>query len=434
MKKSVLILISMLFVPVMSFAGSYETLSSKLVEAGAGLKGQKLVIIPFKTGSGLPENAGSAAAHKLNIKLTQELYYDVASAREFAEADSWVTENGDPKKNSALQLMERLNARLAVTGTVRKKSDSIVEIKVKLIKPMDKKTLASISEEVNNEWASYEEKQESDSVGYSPVPEHNVQPAGTSYSQNYAPAANSDNTVSPASTYSSNNYNRSFSSRNDDYVFLDLFYGLTNSAEMNMEFKNDTHYVNAANFTRGSISGTYSKFELKWAKTDGKGPIGLRFGFFDDILGFDFGLRYHSYETKHQNVKTNLVVQNTYDMPDKYAKMSIYEMNGDLLLRFIKTNVADAYIGLGIGMNLMRLELPYVKDSSNKPTDEIGLGMSFRIPLGVRWKMTDSIHLVTEVSYEASTNMTEFSRGYTNEKDSFILSGFQSLAGISFVF
>ncbi|MBO4555163.1 MAG: hypothetical protein J5706_00285, partial [Elusimicrobiales bacterium] len=253
MKKSVLILLSMLFVPVMSFAGSYETLSSKLVEAGAGLKGQKVVIIPFKTGSGLPENAGSAAAHKLNIKLTQELYYDVASAREFAEADSWVTENGDPKKNSALQLMERLNAQLAITGEVKKKDDSTVEIKAKLINPSEKKNIAAISEEVPNEWGGTAENapvRESAPAVPAPAPET----SGSSY----VPAQNYD---SPISSYSqpSTNYSRSFSSRNDDYVFLDLFYGLTNSAEMNMEFKNDTHYVNAANFTRGSISGTYSK-------------------------------------------------------------------------------------------------------------------------------------------------------------------------------
>jgi hypothetical protein len=85
-------------------------------------------------------------------------------------------------------------------------------------------------------------------------------------------------------------------------------------------------------------------------------------------------------------------------------------------------------------MSIMNLELPYVRNSSGKPDDEIAIGMSFRIPLGARWKVTDSMHLVTEVSYDAVTNMSDFDRGYMNEKDSFILSGTRALAGISFVF
>lgn len=426
MKKIIAVLFALILMPVYSFAGSYETLASKLVDAGTGLKGQKVVIIPFKTGSGLPDFAGAAAAHRLNVKLTQALFYDVATAREFSMADAWVAENGNPEKNTALQLMERLNAQLAITGEVKRKNDTSVEIKVKLIKPSEKKTIASVSEEIPNEWQS---------VG-SNVPSGS--PAAIETSSNTQPVPQQTvSAVTPMETYSqpSSNYSRDFGrTASNDYMFFDIFYGMMNNTEMNMEFKNDAHYVNASNFTNGSITGSYPKFELKWAETDGKGPIGLRVGFFADMLGFDFGLRYHSYETKKQSVKTNIVSQNHYDMPAKYAKMSIYEMNGDLLLRFIKSSLADAYIGFGLGMSIMNLELPYVRDSSNKPTDEIELGMSFRIPLGARWKVTDSMHLVTEVSYEASTNMTEFSRGYASEKDSFLFSGTQAIAGISFVF
>ena len=319
--------------------------------------------------------------------------------------------------------MERLNAQLAVTGELSRKSDQAVLIKTKLVNTAAKKTIASISEEVPNEWASQSEQE--------PAPETvpSSETIGNSYSR-------PENRVSPIETYSqpSSDYSRDFKRRSDDYGFLDLFWGFMNNAELNMEFKNDLHNVNAANFTNGTITGSYSSFELKWAKANGTGPIGLRGGFFADMLGFDFGLRYHSYETKQQNVKTNLVIQNKYDMPKKYAKMSIYEMNGDLLFRFIKSSFADAYLGFGIGMSIMNLELPYVKDSSNKPTDEIVLGMSFRIPLGARWKVSDSMHFVTEVSYEAATNMSDFTRGYANEKDSVIMSGTQAIAGISFVF
>ena len=423
MNKIISALFVLFMVPAFAAAGSYENLASRLVEAGTGLKGQKVVIVPFRTGSGLPESAGAEAAHKLNVKLVKELFYDVATSREFASADSWVKENGDPGKNSALQLMERLNAQLAVTGELSRKSDQAVLIKTKLLNTAAKKTIASISEEVPNEWASQSEQE--------PAPETvpSSETIGNSYSR-------PENRVSPIETYSqpSSDYSRDFKRRSDDYGFLDLFWGFMNNAELNMEFKNDLHNVNAANFTNGTITGSYSSFELKWAKANGTGPIGLRGGFFADMLGFDFGLRYHSYETKQQNVKTNLVIQNKYDMPKKYAKMSIYEMNGDLLFRFIKSSFADAYLGFGIGMSIMNLELPYVKDSSNKPTDEIVLGMSFRIPLGARWKVSDSMHFVTEVSYEAATNMSDFTRGYANEKDSVIMSGTQAIAGISFVF
>lgn len=418
--------LSLLFMlPICAYSGSYENLASRLVEAGNGLKGQKVVIVPFRTGNGLPETAGADAAHKLNIKLVQELFYDVVSAREFVSADTWVKENGDPGKNSALQLMERLNAQLAVTGELSRKSDTSVLIKTKLINTAAKKTIASVSEEVPNEWGTQTEP------GYttetSPAPASGT--VGASYSR-------TENTVSPIDSYSrpSSDYSRDFKKRSEDYGFLDLFWGFMNNSELNMEFKNDVHNVNAADFTNGAITGSYSSFELKWADLKGTGPIGIRGGFFADMIGFDFGLQYHSYETKKQRVKTNLVIQNSYELPEKYAKMSIYEMNMDLLLRFIKSSVADVYAGFGIGMSIMNLELPYVKDSSNKATDEIALGMSFRIPLGARWKVTDSMHLVTEVSYDAATNMSDFDRGYMNEKDSFILSGTRALAGISFVF
>ena len=432
MKKIIAVLFTLLIIPTYTFAGSYETLASKLVDAGTGLKGQKVVIIPFKTGSGLPDFAGAAAAHKLNVKLTQALYYDVATAKEFAMADSWVSQNGNPEKNTALQLMERLNAQLAITGEVKKKNDATAEIKVKLIKPSEKKTIASVSEEVPNEWQA---------IG-SNVPAG--RPAAIETANNTPSVPQQSAPVyTPMETYSqpSSNYRRDFSrAASNDYMFFDIFYGLTNSTEMNMEFKNQRYGINTGDYGVGfSAIPSNDKFELKWAKTNASGPYGIRFGLFADMIGFDFGLKYHSYETKRQTVKTNLVYYPTADLPEKYAKMSIYEMNGDLLLRFIKSSLADAYIGFGIGMSIMDLNLKYVKGYTGSsgykaPSSEIGFGMSFRIPLGARWKVSDSMHLVTEVSYEAATNMGDFTRSIRDEKDSYLLSGTQALAGISFVF
>lgn len=427
MKKLIAALFAVLLMPVCTFAGSYETLAAKLVEAGNGLKGKKVVIIPFKTGNGLPDFAGSAAAHRLNVKLSQELFYDVATHREFVEADNWVAENGDQNRNSALQLMERLNAQLAITGEVRKKDDSTAEIKVKLINPSEKKTIATVSDEIPSEWGNPGIK----------VPTGNAEPAENA-ENNVSQETQPTPAYTPMQTYSqpASNYDRDFKkTASNDYMFLDLFFGIMNNTELNMEFKRENPRLRLNDYDVGL--GGYvdnNTFELKWAKTNATGPIGLRFGFFADMIGFDFGLRYHSYETKSQRIETNLKEHPKVDLKNKYAKMSVYEMNGDLLLRFIKSRLADAYIGIGIGMSVMNVELPYVKNASGKATDEIGMGMSFRIPLGARWKVSDSIHVVTEVSYEAAMNMGDFNRNLTNEKDNYILSGTHAITGISFVF
>jgi len=419
----------------LSYAGSYESIASSLVNSGAGLKGEKLVIIPFKTGSGLPGYAGESAAHKLQIKLTQEIYYDVITKPEFEKADAWLKENGDSNKNYALQLMERLNAKLAVTGEINRKSDSAAELKVRLINPFDKKTISTISDEIPNEWASIASSGGAEHV---PAQEQNMVPApaaGYSFaSTENASAGSASQSYSSSSAY---DYGRDLNKKRSDYAFFDIFYGLSNSQNLSMEFKPQSGYLYVKDFIDRD---TYaSSFELNDLETDSKGPIGFRFGMFQDVVGFDLGFRYASYETKAQNGETNLVNYSKAPLPKKYAMVDVYEMNGDLLFRFVNSSFADIYAGIGLGMNLTHVELPYVKGYTGfsvkqPPVKETGFGMSFRIPVGARWKLSDSVHLLTEASFEASMTMGGFSRNIVNEDDTYYLWGFQTIAGIGFVF
>lgn len=409
-----------LLLPFSVFAGGYDVLAKDLVKTGHEYKGKRVVIIPFKTAENMPDYAGAAAAAKLNETLSLENFYTIVSSADFATADMWVRQN-KAEGSYALNLMDKLQTDLAITGEMSFLENDFILLKVKLLSISAKKILVQSSTEIQNEWQKqYYEVQERKIADYH---EQNSSRANT--------ALHTEN------TYENFDYGAG-NSINNDYLFFDLLYGLGGSSYVDMDFKKDYGSINLSDFNLTGISGSASSLKLSSVDLENNNLAGFRFGVFQDYLGFDIGFRYGKYESSAQNAETNLSANKKTVLREKYIKLKSYEINADFFLRFIKTSIADIYAGLGMGINILSVELPYVKGATNgsfkEPVKETGMGLAFRLPFGARWKITKSLQLVTECSLEASTTVTSFTRGLPNENDSYTIVAVKPVIGLGYAF
>ena len=97
----------------------------------------------------------------------------------------------------------------------------------------------------------------------------------------------------------------------------------------------------------------------------------------------------------------------------------------------------DPYFGLGLGLSLNTITLPYAKGFTNssifsRPVEDMGVGFMFRVPIGARFKAGKNFQIVTELRYELNHIM--FDRGISGEEDTITLSGAKFIVGMGFTF
>lgn len=438
--------IFILFLPAAAMAGSYESLASKLAAAGQELKGARLAIIPFDVPEGLPEVSGAEAAHKLHIALSKNAYYEIVSEDELRSEEIWLKENRDSEKNYALQLMARLNASIAITGKIIALKNGNAEIKANLVNTGERKIIASILEEIPFRDSDNKEKMEGlagileetagDSLFLLAASEQNKN--GSEAAKLCAGTADSSADTGSVCLFA----DADKANKNPlNYSFFEIYYGLANQSSLNMSFSSDMGQINLGDFNLG-LSGYASKFEFRGLETSAVGPIGLRTGFFEDKYGFDIGIRYAKYQTKAQHAKhagSNLENYPSLRLPAGYAQISIVELSFDLLYRFIKSSFIDAYAGLGFGMSMTYVDLPHVKGYEhmyyNKTIDKKDKydGVTFRLPVGARWKISNSVHVFAESSVEALIIREDFDWDASGGENCYNIYSFNTVAGISFI-
>ena len=189
-----------------------------------------------------------------------------------------------------------------------------------------------------------------------------------------------------------------------------------------------------------SVPRYYNSVKFEKLATEGFGPIAMRVGGFGKkAIGGALEL---SFEKRNMKAQTAAWLLNgvsggnvTFSSND-YATVKTFGISGDLLIRHAGKKV-DPYIGVGLGMSLNAITLPYVKGYTNgsfvRPTEDFGVGFMFRIPVGMRIRAGNNTQIVTEFRYEM--NRIGFDRGgVSGESDVIILSGAKLLIGMGFNF
>jgi hypothetical protein len=223
------------------------------------------------------------------------------------------------------------------------------------------------------------------------------------------------------------------------YGFFDIMLGF-GGQNINMKFTNNSY---SEKFSDLGISyvpdGPYSSIEFQDLVGRGAGPIGFRVGRFGKgAIGVDleFSISKHAFDRQTVNMKAGSGTGKVSFDKDDYLNVTSFGLSSDLLIRVTNEKV-DPYFGIGLGMSLNKIQLPYVKgytESStfSAPTDDFGIGLMFRIPIGIRVKFNPKTHFYAELRYEL--NSMYFDRNMDKEEDTILTSGARFVTGLGFAF
>ena len=229
-------------------------------------------------------------------------------------------------------------------------------------------------------------------------------------------------------------------SSEDNYNYIDVFGGL-GMPKMSLEFANANKsiYLNQIGIG-GPNNGPHSSVKWEKLKTDGFGLAGVRFG------GYGKGYVGGAFEIsmEKRNIKRQVTSFTVDGKPNRfifnsgnYLTVTSYYAIGNIMFRFPKRTTIEPYFGLGGGLSLNRLEMPYVgglKNSSSyyltAPTINTTAGFVFNIPCGVRIQLSEKTQVVAEARYQV--NSVLFDRGgISGEKDKLKISGLYYHLGFS---
>lgn len=399
----------------------YDQLSKELIEAGASVQGKKIAIIPFSYADGRAgvSKDGSVISERLTIKMINSHKFEIIerSVLDKVMAELKLQASGSIDASSAQQLGKVLGVEAIVTGTLVEMQAGEIEVNARLIKTETAQAIGASQVSVKKDWigdASSAPQQTAQPAYQQPVYQ---QPA---YQQPAAPMARARGEF--------------------EYGFFDIIMGGGNrTIDIAYENSGNGIYFNQIGFTASGISnGPYSEIKIEDLQGVGMGPVGIRVGGFGKgALGgdFEFSVSRHDVEPqKAAGTRNGLPTNFSLPAGGNYLTMTSFGFSGDLLLR-VPTKKVDPYIGMGLGISLNRVQLPYVYGYTNssifsRPVDDFGVGLMLRVPMGVRIKIDPKFHLMAELRYELNT--VYFDRGISAESDTITSSGMRFVMGLGF--
>ena len=415
----------------------YQQLASEISQAGESLGNKKIAIIPFSYADGRSATKdGSVISERLTMKMIKLQKFEIIerSVLDKVMAELKLQASGVIDASSAQQLGKVLGVEAIVTGTLVETSGGQIEVNARLIKTETAQAIGASQVTLDKDWVG--DASAMPQQGYQ-QPAYQQPTYQSTYQQ---PAAQTTITRAP---YVRGKY---------EYGFFDIFMGF-GSPNMDLKFENTNSNItltNQASYSNNDLgiwsssfgSGTdFRSVEFSKLSTEGVGPIAFRVGGFGKgAVGGDFELSYEKRNTKQQTAAWKLNgsdAGNVTFSSNDYATVKSFGMSGDILFRHAGQRV-DPYFGIGLGLSLNSIELPYVKGFTEssafvRPVNDFGVGLMFRIPAGLRIRLGDKTQLVTELRYEM--NHIFFDRGgIAGESDTITLSGVKFNAGLGFTF
>lgn len=399
----------------------YSQLAREIAEAGPTIHGKKIAIIPFSYADGrTAAKDGSVISERLTIKMINMRKFEIIerSVLDKVMNELKLQASGTIDASSAKQLGKVLGVEAIVTGTLVEMQGGKIEVNARLIKTETAQAIGASQVMLEKNW----------------IGDAATAPQQQAYQPEYQqPAAQPK-------------YGAARARGEHEYGFFDIFYGF-GSPIMDLEFSNsnnnitlDGTYTNDLGIAKTGGAADYNSVAWKKLKTEGAGPVAIRVGRFGKgAVGGDIELSLERRNIAAQDTTWSLnggaPAYFKFNRND-YATVKTFGMSGDLLIRHAGARV-DPYIGIGLGLSLNRITLPYVKGFTNgtftRPTEDLGIGLMFRVPVGLRLKIADKTQLVAELRYEL--NRISFDRGgISGESDTLTLSGTKFIVGMGFNF
>lgn len=408
----------------------YDQIAREISEAGANLTNKKIAILPFSYADGrAAAKDGAIVSERITMRLIKQQKFEVVerSMLDKVMGELKLQSTGMMDATSTQQLGKLLGVQAIVTGTLVEMQAGKIEVNARLIKTESAQAIGASQVDLEKDWVGDAATQQ---VQAQPQP----QPQQPVYEQ---PVYQQPVAQQAAAPRARGKY---------QYGFFDVFLGF-GSPKMDLEFSNsngniylDNTYNNALGI---KIAGPayYRTVTFQKLATEGFGPIAFRVGGFGNkAVGGDLEFSYEKRNIAAQDTTWSLnggaPANFTFNTND-YATVKTFGISGDLLLRHAGEKI-DPYFGIGLGMSLNSLTLPYVKGFTNssvfaRPVEEFALGFMLRIPVGMRVRIADKTQLVAELRYEMNT--MKFTRGgVSGESDSLTLSGVKFLVGMGFDF
>lgn len=408
------------------FAGEdkYSQLAIEISDAaGESLRDKKIAIIPFSYADGRDgAKDGSVISERLTMKMINLQKFEIIerSVLDKVMNELKLQSSGIMDANSTKELGKVLGVDAIITGTLVERTGGKIEINARLIKTETARAIGAAQIIIEKDWLG------GDEAIVQPVQQAVYKPK----IQGAAPA-------------------RTHIRGKNEYGFFDLFLGF-GAPNISLEFANPLGNIkltaNASdpdNHLGINYSGgdRYCK-SVKWSElvSEGVGPIAMRIGGFGKgAIGGDLELSLEKRNIKPQSTTWTLdngsPANFTFNSED-YLTVTSFGMSGDLLIRHAGERV-NPYFGMGLGLSLNSIELPYVRgytasSAFSRPVEQMGIGFMFRIPVGMRIKIGDKTQIVTELRYEL--NSIGFDRDIKSEDDRIIISGAKFLIGMGFNF
>ncbi len=392
-------------------ADPYEDLADKLSAAGEQLVNKKMAIIPFSYADETSKSRdGAVISERLTMKMINLQKFEIIerSVLDKVMNELKLQSSGVIDASTAKQLGKVLGVDAIITGTLVRRTGGDIEVNARIIKTETAQAIGAAQIIVKKDW-----------IGGDTVP---VQQPKQTYTQ-------------PQQTRAVSKISRT--RRENEYRFFDIVIGF-GSKNVNITYSNAN-----ANIYTGHIGfipsvGGYSEIKMENMKGAGPGPIGFRVGSFGNkSIGGDFEFSVNRTRVEPQTITLNRDgSMATYYSPssENYLTMTSIGFSVDLLIRHIGKEI-DPYFGLGLGLSLNEIELPFAYGYTNgnwvQPVNDFGLGLMFRIPVGMRIKM-DNTQFFAELRYEL--NHVMFDRDVKNEDDTISVDGVRFVMGVGWRF
>jgi len=403
----------------------YDQLSKELIEAGASVQGKKIAIIPFSYADGRAgvSKDGSVISERLTIKMINSHKFEIIerSVLDKVMAELKLQASGTIDASSAQQLGKVLGVEAIITGTLVEMQAGEIEVNARLIKTETAQAIGASQVSVKKDWIgdASSAPQQTYQQPVQPQPVYQQ----TTYQPQPAPVARA---AQPRGEF--------------EYGFFDIIMG-GGSRNIDISYENSGNgiYFNQIGFTASGISnGPYREVKIEDLEGIGMGPVGIRVGGFGKgAIGGDFEFSVSRHDVEPQSAAgTRNGLPTNFNLPTggNYLTMTSFGFSGDLLIR-VPTKKVDPYIGMGLGISLNRVQMPYVYGFTNssvfsRPVDDFGVGLMLRVPVGMRIKFDPKFHLMAELRYELNTVF--FDRGISAESDTITSSGMRFVMGIGF--
>ena len=398
------------------FAGEdkYSQLATEIGNAaGEGLADKKIAIIPFSYADGREGTTdGSIISERLTMKMINLQKFEIIerSVLDKVMNELKLQSSGIMDAGSTKELGKVLGVDAIITGTLVERKGGKIEVNARLIKTETARAIGAAQIIIEKDWLG------GDEAIVQPVQQAVYQPKHKSAARPRTRGKHE---------YGYFDIIAGFGSNTVDITFADSVYGIR---------------LSRIGFPPSGISdGPYSRVIINDMEASGAGPIGCRIGGFGKgaiggalemsvsrtVIGPQDGLT-----GTRDGTSTN------FWLGSDYLYMTSFGIIGNLYVRHAGEKV-DPYFGMGLGLSLNKIEMPSVyklvsAGNWSKPVDEMGIGLMFNIPVGIRVRTENNTQFFGELRYEL--NSVGFNRNRKNEKSRIITQGIRFVFGIGFGF